>query len=202
VPLLFLRSLQLRHLSPLTLAIFWLDSYPQLGFRKMSADHVHLKLTTLETDAANATPAPFAAEPPVDASPVDGVHDFMVSIDDDDETNKENDHEEDIPQESPPEESDVVANEIIQKSKPTTDLELALTAALERKDVHIQRLMDEINKLRAFISKRKQTYKRKRKDDGAPTRALSGTHVAAWPCLIQARPGHVPNSCPFSSAPL
>jgi hypothetical protein len=153
----------------------------------MSAEPVPLKLMTTEPDAASATPAPLPAEPADDASPVGGVHDFMVSLNDDDETNKENDHEEDIPQESPPEESDVVANEIIQKSTPTTDLELALTAALERKDVHIQRLMDEINKLRAFISKRKQTYKRKRKDDGAPTRALSGANVAesALPSLDQ-----------------
>lgn len=67
--------------------------------------------------------------------------------------------------------------ELIEKSTPSTDLELALSAALKRKETHATRLTGEIIKLKQFISKRKQTYKRKRKDDGAPTRALSAYNI-------------------------
>lgn len=67
--------------------------------------------------------------------------------------------------------------ELIEKSEPTTDLEIALSSTLERKQTHIERLTNEIIKLKQFISKRKQTYKRKRKDDGAPTRALSAYNI-------------------------
>jgi hypothetical protein len=63
--------------------------------------------------------------------------------------------------------------ELIENSMPSTPLEIAYKAALQRKEVHLNRLTSEIFKLKQFISKRKQTYKRKRKDDGAPTRALS-----------------------------
>ena len=48
---------------------------------------------------------------------------------------------------------------------------------IRRKDAHIERLTAEITKLKNFISKRKQTYKRKRKDSGAPTRALSAYNI-------------------------
>jgi deoxyribodipyrimidine photolyase len=67
--------------------------------------------------------------------------------------------------------------ELIEKSKPTTDLEIALSIAMKRKTTHLNRLTAEILKLKNFISKRKQTYKRKRKDDGAPTRALSAYNI-------------------------
>ena len=67
--------------------------------------------------------------------------------------------------------------ELIRKSTPTTDLEIALGTTLDRKQNHIDRLTQEIIKLKQFISKRKQTYKRKRKDDGAPTRALSAYNI-------------------------
>lgn len=67
--------------------------------------------------------------------------------------------------------------ELINKSTPTTELEIALYAALKRKDTQIHRLTGEITKLKAFVSKRKQTYKRKRKDEGAPTRALSAYNI-------------------------
>ena len=67
--------------------------------------------------------------------------------------------------------------ELIQKSTPTTELENALYTTLDRKQNHIDRLTQEIIKLKQFISKRKQTYKRKRKDDGAPTRALSAYNI-------------------------
>jgi hypothetical protein len=67
--------------------------------------------------------------------------------------------------------------EFIQNNKPETELELALAGVLERKEQHIARLVSEITKLKTFISKRKQTYKRKRKDEGAPTRALSAYNI-------------------------
>lgn len=67
--------------------------------------------------------------------------------------------------------------EYIRDTPPTTKLENILLEALKRKDTHIGRLTGEVTKLKAFISKRKQTYKRKRKDEGAPTRALSAYNI-------------------------
>lgn len=71
----------------------------------------------------------------------------------------------------------IAQNMLIEKSTPSTDLEIALFAALQRKEAHVIRLAGEIRKLKSFISKRKQTYKRKRKEDGAPTRALSAYNI-------------------------
>lgn len=65
----------------------------------------------------------------------------------------------------------------INDNPPTTPLELALAAELARKILQIKKLTGEVVKLKQFISKRKQTYKRKRKDDGAPTRALSAYNI-------------------------
>jgi len=67
--------------------------------------------------------------------------------------------------------------ELIKVSQPTTELEMALSDTLHRKDQQILRMSNEIKKLKAFISKRKQTYKRKRKEEGAPTRALSAYNI-------------------------
>lgn len=64
-------------------------------------------------------------------------------------------------------------NDLIRNTVPTTELEKALKEALEHKDTHIEKLHSELMKLRAFVSKRKQCYKRKRKDDNAPVRAMS-----------------------------
>mmetsp|Transcript_5893 Transcript_5893/g.8506 ORF Transcript_5893/g.8506 Transcript_5893/m.8506 type:complete len:411 (+) Transcript_5893:58-1290(+) len=66
---------------------------------------------------------------------------------------------------------------IINAIPPSTELELALFETLKRKDSQIVRLTGEVSKLKNFISKRKQTYKRKRKDEGAPTRALSAYNI-------------------------
>ena len=68
-------------------------------------------------------------------------------------------------------------DEIVATVKPTTELEKALTAVVARKDAVIQRITGEITKLKSFVQKRKQTYKRKRKEDGAPTRALSAYNL-------------------------
>jgi hypothetical protein len=65
----------------------------------------------------------------------------------------------------------------IEKGVPTTPLEVALAAELDRKNSQIEKLKSEVIKLKQFISKRKQTYKRKRKEDGAPTRALSAYNI-------------------------
>lgn len=67
--------------------------------------------------------------------------------------------------------------EVINTTEPKTELEIALTDTLKRRETHIDRLTQEIGKLKAFISKRKQTYKRKRKENGAPTRALSAYNI-------------------------
>ena len=67
--------------------------------------------------------------------------------------------------------------EIIDRTPRTTELEHALYECLMRKESQVERLSGEVTKLKAFISKRKQTYKRKRKDEGAPTRALSAYNI-------------------------
>ena len=67
--------------------------------------------------------------------------------------------------------------EIVKNSTPTTELEIALTKILERKQALIDRITGEITKMQQFVRKRKQTYKRKRKENGAPTRALSAYNM-------------------------
>jgi hypothetical protein len=135
----------------------------------------------MSEEADRTTPAEEMANPSPDSSPP-GIEEDLGSSPG---KNKENDPDDELPLESPPEENDVADNELIKTTEPASDLEKALTAAMVRKDAHIKRLMDEINKLRAFIAKRKQTYKRKRKDDGAPTRALSGTRsITLWDTFV------------------
>ena len=71
----------------------------------------------------------------------------------------------------------VEQQQLIKTSQPKTDLESALYLEMQRKEAQIDRLTGEILKLKQFISKRKQVYKRKRKDEGAPTRALSAYNI-------------------------
>jgi hypothetical protein len=68
-------------------------------------------------------------------------------------------------------------HELIENTPRTTPLEIALYETFKRKESQVERLSGEVTKLKAFISKRKQTYKRKRKDEGAPTRALSAYNI-------------------------
>jgi hypothetical protein len=71
----------------------------------------------------------------------------------------------------------IAQQDLIRTRNPSTELELAYHAEMERKDAQIERLTGEVLKLKQFISKRKQVYKRKRKDEGAPTRALSAYNI-------------------------
>jgi len=71
----------------------------------------------------------------------------------------------------------IAQNEFIANTEATTELEKACKEALERKEAQVQRLVTAITKLKGFISKRKQTYKRKRKESTAPTRALSAYNI-------------------------
>jgi hypothetical protein len=73
--------------------------------------------------------------------------------------------------------ANVAQEDLIKNCTPSTELEIALAAVLERKNAQIDRLGAEILKLKSFVQKRKQTYKRKRRDDGAPRRALSGYNI-------------------------
>ena len=67
--------------------------------------------------------------------------------------------------------------EIIAKTKPTTELEIALTEVIHDKDAYIELLRGEITKLQEFCQRRKQGYKRKRKDGEAPIRPMSGYNL-------------------------
>jgi len=67
--------------------------------------------------------------------------------------------------------------EVIAANVPTSELEIALKAELDRQISHNELLNAEHVKLRRFISKRKQTYKRKRKDESAPRKKLSGYNL-------------------------
>lgn len=68
-------------------------------------------------------------------------------------------------------------DELIKNVEPKTELEIAQRMAIIRLELQISRFRNEIKKLKAFISKRKQTYKRKRKDNQAPIRPLSAYNI-------------------------
>ena len=78
----------------------------------------------------------------------------------------------------PPDEPENARNrELISTSVPRTPLEVALKAELDRVSMANALLTGEYVKLRRFLAKRKQTYKRKRKDEGAPRKKLSGYNL-------------------------
>jgi CHAT domain-containing protein len=66
---------------------------------------------------------------------------------------------------------------LIDSTDATTPLEVAQRDTIKRMELQVARLVNEVHKLKGFISKRKQNYKRKRKDEGAPRRALSAYNV-------------------------
>ena len=66
---------------------------------------------------------------------------------------------------------------IISSSTPSTPLEYALLNVLERRTRHNESLINEVTRLREFLSKRKQTYRRKRTDVDAPRKKLSGYNI-------------------------
>mmetsp|Transcript_3980 Transcript_3980/g.7615 ORF Transcript_3980/g.7615 Transcript_3980/m.7615 type:complete len:235 (-) Transcript_3980:575-1279(-) len=61
--------------------------------------------------------------------------------------------------------------------KVTTDLERNLLKTVKEQKLIIAKLNAELTKLRNFIAKRKQTYKRKRKSGDVPTRPLSAYNI-------------------------
>lgn len=101
-------------------------------------------------------------------------------------TEKENDLEHDahldfmnrsLTFEEPKDDANIAQENLVKNSTPATELEIALYGTLDRKNAQIDRLVAEVIKLQSFVQKRKQTYKRKRRDDGAPRRALSGYNI-------------------------
>jgi len=68
-------------------------------------------------------------------------------------------------------------DEFIRNTKPKSLLEFAQGSLIKRQDLRINKLENEVRKLKEVISKRRQSYKRKRKDDQAPTRALSAYNI-------------------------
>jgi hypothetical protein len=83
----------------------------------------------------------------------------------------------DIPYQPPTDPLSIAQQHLIATSHPTTDLEVALKAELERNTAHIARLREECIKLRGFINRRKQPYKRKRMEREAPRKSLSAYNL-------------------------
>jgi hypothetical protein len=84
-----------------------------------------------------------------------------------------------VESDSPPNVDDDVMPiiDIISSSTPSTPLEFALINELDRRTRHNELLINEVTRLREFLSKRKQTYRRKRTDVDAPRKKLSGYNV-------------------------
>lgn len=68
--------------------------------------------------------------------------------------------------------------DFIARSKPQTELEKALFSLLDNKNALIHKMSGELQKLQAFVVKRKkQVYKRKRKDADHPVKPLSAYNI-------------------------
>ena len=67
--------------------------------------------------------------------------------------------------------------ELLKTIEPVSETEKRLYDALEKQISLSDRLFGELKKLQQFCKKRKQKYKRKRKENGAPLRALSAYNI-------------------------
>ena len=96
-------------------------------------------------------------------------------IDDEHDEDEEDDHDDDD------DEDDFVFSTdtgmLLSSVQPKSVLEKRLHEALQKQVQLSERLFQEVKKLKEFCKKRKQPYKRKRKEDGAPVRALSAYNI-------------------------
>lgn len=79
--------------------------------------------------------------------------------------------------EDPQRESSKSLLAFLEDAVPETDLEKKLHKALRQQFAISDKLRKEVTKLQLFMTKRKQVYRRKRKDESAPTRPLSAYNI-------------------------
>mmetsp|Transcript_18730 Transcript_18730/g.24315 ORF Transcript_18730/g.24315 Transcript_18730/m.24315 type:complete len:390 (+) Transcript_18730:375-1544(+) len=79
--------------------------------------------------------------------------------------------------EDPQRESSKSLLAFLEDAVPETELEKKLHKALRQQFAISDKLRKEVTKLQLFMTKRKQVYRRKRKDESAPTRPLSAYNI-------------------------